>query len=178
MDSVRRGSVVALAGSANRGRTDLRPDTSERFALGESRTEKRMRRYWFTGTAPAFLAGIALTLAAQALIDDVTRAEEAWIAARMAGDKTAYAALLSEEFTWTFVTGRVTDKQQTVDNLRAAPSPETSKAIRVYRDAAVVVGTARLMFEGRPITERFVRVWAKSGDGWRAVLFQATEIRQ
>lgn len=135
-----------------------------------------MRRYWFTGTALAFFAGIALTLGAQTVIDEVTRAEEAWTTARTSGDKAAYTALLCDGFTWTFVTGRVTDKQQTVDSLRAAA--ETSKRIRVYQEAAVVVGTASLTFEGRPITERFVRVWAKSGGVWRTVLFQATEIRQ
>ena len=139
-----------------------------------------MHRYWFVvGTAVlAFLAGVSLTLAAQTPMDAVTQAEEAWTRARVAGDKAGYASVLADDFTWTFITGRVANKQQTVDRLQAAPNPETDRGIRMYRDAAIVVGTAKLTFEDRPITERFVRVWTKSDGVWRAVLFQATEVRE
>ena len=49
--------------------------------------------------------------------------------------------------------------------------------MHVYADSAVVYGTASLDFQGRPIDERFVRVWVKNEAGrWQVVLFQATEI--
>jgi uncharacterized protein DUF4440 len=137
-----------------------------------------MRRFRSVGIVLAFCAGVVVALAAQAVKDEVTRAEEAWAQARTAGDKEAYSNLLADDFTWTFTTGNVTDKQQTVDNLRAAPSPVTSKDIRIYQDAAVVVGTAKLTVGNRPVTEKFVRVWAKRRGIWRAVLFQATETPQ
>jgi hypothetical protein len=137
-----------------------------------------MHRSCYMGTLLAFCAGVGLTLAAQAVRDKVTRAEEAWVQARMNGDKKSDSNLLADDFSWTFITGKVMNKQQTADNLGAAPNPEINKDIRVYQDAAVVVGTAKLTFAGKPITERFVRIWAKSGGVWRAVLFQATEVRQ
>jgi len=137
-----------------------------------------MQRIRCVGIVLAFCAGVGVTLAAQAIRDEVTRAEEAWVQARINGDKESYGNLLADDFTWTFITGNVTNKRQTVDNLLAAPSPETGKDIRIYRDAAVVVGTAKLTFGNRPVTERFVRVWAKRGGTWRAVLFQATETPQ
>jgi hypothetical protein len=69
----------------------------------------------------------------------------------------------------------VANKQQSVESLQAGQSPITSKDIKVYENAAVVTGTAKLTFNGSAITERFVRVWAKRDGVWRAVLFQTTE---
>ena len=75
------------------------------------------------------------------------------------------------------MTGQVIDKARAVEALRAFTLSENSKTINVYGNAAVVYGTASLNFRGRPITERFVRIWIKNEAGeWQLVLFQATEI--
>ena len=133
---------------------------------------------WYGVVALLVLTSSILTpSAAQAPTDEITRAEEMWASAWTNGDKAAYTDLLSDEFTWTYITGRVIDKNQAVDALNPFTIPEDSKTIRVYGDTAVVFGTASLVFEGRPITERFVRMWVRNETGrWQAVLFQATEI--
>ena len=114
---------------------------------------------------------------AQSPADDIAAAERLWADTWTNGDKAGYRELLADEFTWTFVTGRVMDKNQAVAALSAFTIPETSKTIHVYADSAVVYGTASLDFQGRPIDERFVRVWVKNEGGrWQVVLFQATEI--
>ena len=125
-----------------------------------------------------FFSTTLLLSAAQASTEEeIAAAEEKWAAAWTNGDKTAYSELLADEFTWTYVTGRVIDKSQAVDALSPFTIPETSKTIHVYDNSAVVYGTASLVFQGRPIVERFVRIWVKNEAGsWQAVLFQATEI--
>jgi len=107
---------------------------------------------------------------------DVEAAERLWSDAWTNGDKDTYRHLLAEEFTWTYITGRVIGKDEAIEALDPFVVTESSKTIHLYGDTAVVYGIARLTFRGRPITERFVRVWVKSEGRLRAVLFQATEI--
>ena len=115
---------------------------------------------------------------AQELLSEVNLAEQSWGLAWTNGDKLAYGDLLADEFTWTYVTGLVIDKEEAISRLNPFTIPENSKTIQVYGNTAVVYGTASLMFQGRPITERFVRIWNKNESGkWQAVLFQATEIQ-
>ena len=127
--------------------------------------------------APMLLVSVT-GLAAQALADDIEVVERLWDEIVAKGDKDAYRRLLADEFSWTYVTGEVIDKDEAVERLTPFALPEVSKQIREYGDTAVVYGTASLTFQGRPITERFVRVWARNEAGdWQAVLFQATEIQ-
>jgi ketosteroid isomerase-like protein len=115
---------------------------------------------------------------AQELIGDIESAERLWGETWTKGDKDTYRRLLSDDFTWTYVDGEVIDKEEAIARLNPFTIPENSKTINEYDGAAVVYGTASLNFRGRPITERFVRVWTKNEDGeWQVVLFQATEIQ-
>ena len=115
---------------------------------------------------------------AQQLTDDIESAERLWAESWTQGDKDVYRRLLAEDFTWTYVTGEVIDKEEAIARLSPFTIPENSKTINEYDGTAVVYGTASLNFRGRPITERFVRVWIKNEDGqWQVVLFQATEIQ-
>ena len=94
-----------------------------------------------------------------------------------AGDQTTYDKLLTDDFTWTYVSGRVISRQQMIEAIGPVEIKESDKAIRVYEDSAVVTGIASLTARGRPLTERFVRVWIKDTDGkWQLAYFQATEI--
>ncbi len=129
-----------------------------------------------------FVAGVVVSLTcvqgvlAQPARDEVMKAEAAFVQAREKGDKTAYASLLADEFTWTTRTGTVLTKKQQLEVLQATSNPETGKDVRVYGEAAVVSGTAKLTQDGKPVAVRFVRVWAKRDNRWQAILHQGTGI--
>ena len=126
----------------------------------------------------ALIVSIPTQLRGQELLSDIDEAEKMWANAWTNGDKETYRELLADEFTWTYITGKVIDKDQAVDALNRFTIPENTKTINEYGNTAVVYGTASLDFRGRPITERFVRIWVKNEAGrWQVVLFQATEIQ-
>jgi len=115
---------------------------------------------------------------AQALTGDIEDAERRWDDVTARGDKDRYRQLLAEEFRWTYVTGEVIDKEEAITRLNPYTLEQVSKQFLKYRDSAVVYGTARLNFQGRPLNERWVRFWARNREGqWQAVYFQATEIQ-
>ncbi len=107
-------------------------------------------------------------------IEDV---EAQWSSAIASGDQSAYDELLADDFSWTFVSGRVINRQQMIESIGPVDVTEQDKTIRVYENSAVVTGIASLIAKERPLTERFVRVWTKGADGdWQLAYFQATEI--
>ena len=130
-------------------------------------------------TIPLFLMLLYSNEAgAQQLDAEVNLAEKSWSSAWSNGDKSAYRELLADEFTWTYITGLVIDKEEAINQLNPFTITENSKTIQIYGNTAVVYGTVSLMFQDRPINERFVRIWVKNESGrWQAVLFQATEIQ-
>lgn len=108
---------------------------------------------------------------------DIETLERAWMSAIATGDKGAYDRLLAEDFTWTYVSGRAIGRSQMIETMGPVTVKERDKAIRVYNGSAVVTGIASLDVGGRPLTERFVRVWVRiSGGKWQLAHFQATEI--
>jgi ketosteroid isomerase-like protein len=114
---------------------------------------------------------------AQDLTVEIENVEQEWLSAITAGDRTTYDKLLSKDFTWTFVSGRVIGRDQTIEAIGPVAVTESEKSIRVYKDSAVVTGIASLEYQGRPLTERFVRVWINGSNGrWQLAYFQATEI--
>ena len=114
---------------------------------------------------------------AQDLMLEIDNVERMWMSAIADGDRTTYDKLLTEDFTWTYVSGRVIGREQTIEVIGPVAITETDKSIRIYKDSAVVTGIASLEVQGRPLTERFVRVWINGPDGqWRLAFFQATEI--
>jgi hypothetical protein len=134
-----------------------------------------MRRKITLGTVVVVCLGVGL--AAQAARDEVMKAEQAFTDARIKGDKAAYARLLADEFTWTTRAGVTTTKQQRVEALQATKATsESFDEIRVYGDAAVVIGTAKPTQDGKPVPVRFLRVWAKRDGRWQAVVHQTTQL--
>jgi len=114
---------------------------------------------------------------AQDLMLEVEKMERMWLSAIAEGDRTSYDNLLAEDFIWTFVSGRVIDREQTIEAIGPVAITESDKLIRVHQDSAVVTGIASLEVQGRPLTERFVRVWTRGpNDQWQLTYFQATEI--
>ena len=100
-----------------------------------------------------------------------------WSSAIASGDQSTYDQLLTDDFTWTFVSGRVINRQQMIETIGPVETDVRDKIIREYENTAVVTGIASLIVRGRPLTERFVRVWVKSmDDTWQLAYFQTTEI--
>jgi uncharacterized protein DUF4440 len=124
----------------------------------------------------AFGCGGVFTHAVQDMMDEIRSAEAAWMSARLTGNRAAYAELLANDFTWTYTTGRVLNRQQSIAALQPRPAPALERTVHAYQHCAVVAGNATLTLEGKPVHERFVRVWSKEREGWRAVHFQATEV--
>ena len=119
----------------------------------------------------------AQTSFAQDAAHDIEDVERKWNAAIASGDQSTYDELLTDDFSWTFVSGRVINRQQMIETIGPVEIKERDKTIRVYENTAVVIGVASLIVGGRPLTERFVRVWIKGTDGsWQLAYFQATEI--
>ena len=103
--------------------------------------------------------------------------ERKWASAIARGDQSTYDQLLASDFSWTFVSGRVINRQQMIESIGPVEIEVRDKTIREYENSAVVTGIASLIARGRPLTERFVRVWVKGKDGaWQLAYFQATEI--
>ena len=119
----------------------------------------------------------AQTSSAQDAVHDIEDVERKWNSAIASGDQSTYDKLLTDDFSWTFVSGRVINRQQMIETIGQVEIKERDKTIRVYENTAVVTGIASLTAGGRPLTERFVRVWVKGTDGaWKLAYFQATEI--
>jgi ketosteroid isomerase-like protein len=137
-----------------------------------------MRSRYVVSLVFAFCLGGLVTDAVQNVMDEIRSAEAGWMSARLAGNREAYAELLADDFTWTFTTGRVLSRQQSIDALQPRPAPKLTSTVQAYDRCAVVAGNATLLRDGKPVQERFVRVWSKANDRWRAVHFQATEIEQ
>jgi ketosteroid isomerase-like protein len=114
---------------------------------------------------------------AQDAVHDIEDVERRWNSAIASGDQSMYDELLTDDFSWTFVSGRVINRQQMIETIGPVEIKERDKTIREYENTAVVTGIASLTVGGRPLTERFIRVWIKGTDGsWQLTYFQATEI--
>lgn len=110
--------------------------------------------------------------ATQAAKDEVMKAEQAFFDARTRGDKTAFANLLADEFTWGTTNGRFTTKEQQVATLKAAPNPETGAKpeVRMYGSDAAIVITAATTGTG---PRKIVRLWTKRDGRWQIVSHQS-----
>ena len=141
----------------------------------ETPLKVRLRRKLFTLIwAIAFCTPISSAQHAGLSIEDV---ERMWSSAIASGDQSTYDQLLTDDFTWTFVSGRVINRPQMIETIGPVETDVRDKIIREYENTAVVTGIASLIVRGRPLTERFVRVWVKSmDDTWQLAYFQATEI--
>ena len=117
-------------------------------------------------------------LQGQEIPPEIHTAEKNWEAIISSGNKSAYQALLADEFTWTYINGSTINKQEAINRLQPWVVTESSKAIHLYGSTAIVNGIATLTIQGRPLKERFVRIWVRNNEGkWKVALFQATEIQ-
>jgi hypothetical protein len=128
--------------------------------------------------ASALCAGIFIhvmslgRVAAQSSDPAVLAADRAFVQALSRSDRTALAALLDTNFTWTDLTG----KSQTAAEVgRAIPKPSIADEERAQTEdyAYGSVGTVQV-HSGRLHT---LRVWVKRSAGWRALVYQEVQLR-
>jgi ketosteroid isomerase-like protein len=140
--------------------------------------------------AAAFL-GLAEPLRAQpkepagAVESEILKLEAALNQAVVTGDVITFGRLFAEDFTHTSQNGRSRTKAQWLKGKQQGQSNYVSfdvaeTAVRVLGDSAVVTGISTPVWredDGRTATGRYryLRLWAKRGDLWQVVAFQATD---
>ena len=137
-----------------------------------------------TGCALAVI-GIAppATLAAdQGKVEqELMTLDQSWCNADVKNDVAALTAILSDDLTDVSVTGKLNTKAQDIANLKTDKTTlcdEDMLKVRVYGDAAVVVGRATVKsatFNGQ---FRFTDTYIRRDGHWQVVASQSTEIKQ
>lgn len=123
----------------------------------------------FLAIAIGLLSVVAVP--AQDAEQDVRRAIEDGNAAARRTDKAGYARFLADDLTWVGEDGKEFTKQQRLDGMQNGPTtaPTVSDMrVRVYGDAAAVIGTLTSAGSGRK--SRMVRTMIKQDGRWQLVL--------
>jgi hypothetical protein len=94
----------------------------------------------------------------------VLQAEQALMRAFAGTDKAAVDQLLDKEFTWIDSNGKIQTRRQVLEHLPVSANADVEVEERAYGESAVVRAN-----RGRV---QVVRVWAKRGPVWKAVLYQ------
>jgi len=89
-------------------------------------------------------------------------------------------SLLSEDYIHTHSSGVVQDKSEYMAYIKASPriTSRGELQVRLYGDAAVMVGSLFLAFQNRDtkISNWIVQVWVKLENAWKTVAFQSTKL--
>ena len=123
--------------------------------------------------AAVFATAFGIGLSAQG---GAEKAQMAIDAAEIKGDKTGYAALLTDDFTWVNVGGRLRDKKTVVDGLQpvtGTPGKSVGMDVRPYSGGAVMVFT-RHQPDGSQA--RILRLWVQRGNQWLLAAHQGVPI--
>jgi ketosteroid isomerase-like protein len=138
------------------------------------------------GSAVALAFGLWLassTAAAQQTPEqEVAAVENARIAATQKRDAQAVAAFIADDFMSTSGQGRVIDRAQYLDNMRANPAPiqmhHNEVLVRAWGNAAVITGRAdNARADGTPTTpSRFTHVYIKRNGRWQMVAMHTSTI--
>ena len=122
-------------------------------------------------------------LAAPATSAQIEQLERDRQQAFMRGDVAALDAATAEDYTTINFAGKISDKPQMMQSLRAAKIKVLSVTLddlkaRIYGDTAVLTGVYNdhSIADGvaREVHVRFTRVFVRDGDRWRAVAYQQT----
>lgn len=130
------------------------------------------------------LAGGAVqSLRAEPAVISALRADKARIAAMVAGDGAALAALMSDQLRFVHSDGRVESKADYVKNLMAGDTQyadaKTSllETMQVDPDVVVVLGLQemrkRLGTEWSEVKLRYLAVWRNESGVWRMIAWQS-----
>jgi ketosteroid isomerase-like protein len=133
----------------------------------------------------AALGGLSTvqSVSAQPAVISVLRADQARIAAMMAGDGKALARLMSDQLRFAHSDGRVESKADYVNNLMAGETEyadaKTSglETMQVSPDVVVILGVQemkkRLGATWSDIKLRYLAVWRNENGTWRMVAWQS-----
>jgi ketosteroid isomerase-like protein len=147
-----------------------------------------MIRKMFAIVVACALAVIGLTAPPASLAADKANVEKAlmvldqnWCNASVKNDAAAVSAILADDLTDVSLTGKLNNKAQDIANLKTDKTTlcdEDMMQVRVYGDAAVVVGRATVKsatFNGQ---FRFTDTYILRNGHWQVVASQSTDIKQ
>jgi ketosteroid isomerase-like protein len=107
--------------------------------------------------------------------------ERDWCSASVKGDAAAVGAILADDFTDVSLTGEVVDKVQVLADVKAEKGAVCNidmMQIRVYGDAAVVVGRTTWISAAGNGQYRYTDIYVRRGGRWTCVASQATDIKK
>jgi ketosteroid isomerase-like protein len=109
-------------------------------------------------------------LLAQSAEQEIRTVNQSILAAAGKADKAAYAPLMADDLRWVGADGVVLAKDQRLAQLVAPSSAGRifrDEDIKVYGDIAVVVLRSDWKVDGKPMSERVLRVFAKRSGRWQ-----------
>ena len=119
------------------------------------------------------------SLSAQTTEQDIRKLNEALLVAAAKADKAAYAQLAADDLRWVGADGLVLTKAERISRL-VAPSNSgrtfRDMDIKVYGDLAVMVGRSDWKDNGKPLSERVLRVYTKRNGRWLLLNHAATPL--
>ena len=140
---------------------------------------------WLWNLAAIGAAGVAAVSVAHAepAVIAAGRADQARIAAMVAGDAAALGRLLSDQLRFVHSDGRVESKADYVKNLLAGDTAyadaKTSEleTMQISADAVVIIGVQEMRKKLGPtwseIKLRYLAVWRNEAGAWRMVAWQS-----
>jgi ketosteroid isomerase-like protein len=147
-----------------------------------------MTRRIFSILTGWLLATISFTAPAASLAADqgdvtqgLMKMERDWCSASVKGDAAAIGAILADDFTDVSLTGEVVSKVQVLADVKAEKGAVCNidmTQVRVYGDAAVVVGRTTWMSAAGNGQYRYTDIYVRRGGRWTCVASQATDIKK
>jgi len=133
-------------------------------------------------TAISFTAPPASHAADQGNVEQgLMKMERDWCSASVKGDTATIGAILADDFTDVWLTGEVVNKVQVLADVKTEKGAVCNidlMQIRVYGDAAVVVGRTTWMSGAGSGQYRYTDIYVRRGGRWACVASQATNIKK
>jgi uncharacterized protein (TIGR02246 family) len=107
--------------------------------------------------------------------------DQSWCDASVKNDAAAVSAIVADDLTDVTVKGKVNNKAQDIANLKTDKTTQCDEdmmQVRVYGDAAVVVGRATVKSASFNGQFRFTDTYIRRDGHWQVVASQSTEIKQ
>ena len=129
-----------------------------------------------TITAFATLALLSVPQAWAGAEQEIDQIEDARYDVMIAGDMTAFASILADEFVYNQPSGNVADKAAYIEMLKSGAvklkkAERYDVAIHVYGDVATAMGSTRvdveMKGEPRQVDLRYLNVWVKRDGRWQ-----------
>lgn len=125
----------------------------------------------------------ALVSAADPAVDAVLRADQARLAAMMAGDGAALGKLMSEELRFVHSDGRIESKKDYVKNMLAGDTAYADakssvlETMKPSADVVVLIGAQEMRKRLGPtwseVKLRYMALWRNEGGTWRMFAWQS-----